>query len=40
MERLAVLPSLWLIALVLASGIVVMAGGLIAAISKTRQLQP
>ena len=40
MERLAVLPSLWLIALAFASGILVMAGGLIAAISKTRQLQP
>ena len=40
MERLAVLPSLWLIALALASGLLVMAGGLIAAISKTRQLQP
>jgi len=39
-ERLAALPAFWLVALSLGSGILVMAGGLLAAISKTRELQP
>ena len=37
--RLTTLPTLWLFVLALGSGILVMAGGVIAAISKTRQLQ-
>jgi anti-sigma factor RsiW len=37
--RLTTLPTLWLFALALGSGILVMAGGVIAAISKTRELQ-
>ena len=39
MARLIVLPSLWLFLLALGSGILVMAGGLIAAMSKTSDLQ-
>jgi anti-sigma factor RsiW len=37
--RLTTLPTLWLFVLALGSGILVMAGGVIAAISKTRELQ-
>ena len=37
--RLATLPTVWLLALALSSGILVMAGGVIAAISKVRELQ-
>ena len=39
MSRLAMIPTLWLFALALASGILVMTGGLIASISKTADLQ-
>ena len=39
MSRLAMIPTLWLFAIALASGILVMTGGLIAAISKTTDLQ-
>ena len=38
--RLTTLPTLWLLVLALGSGILVMAGGAIAAISRTRELQP
>ena len=37
--RLTTLPTLWLLVLALGSGILVMAGGVIAAISRTRELQ-
>jgi hypothetical protein len=37
--RLTTLPILWLFVLALVSGILVMAGGVIAALSKTRELQ-
>jgi hypothetical protein len=37
--RLTTLPTLWLFVLALGSGILVMAGGVIAAISKARELQ-
>jgi hypothetical protein len=37
--RLTTLPTLWLFVLALGSGILVMAGGVIAAIFKTRELQ-
>jgi hypothetical protein len=37
--RLTTLPTLWLFVLALGSGILVMAGGVIAALSKTRELQ-
>jgi hypothetical protein len=37
--RLTTLPTLWLLVVALSSGILVMAGGVIAAISKTRELQ-
>jgi len=37
--RLTALPTLWLLVLAIGSGILVMAGGLIAAISKTREVQ-
>ena len=37
--RLMTLPTLWLFILALGSGILVMAGGIIAAISKARELQ-
>jgi hypothetical protein len=37
--RLTTLPTLWLLILALGSGILVMAGGIIAAICKTRELQ-
>ena len=37
--RLTTLPTLWLLVLALSSGILVMAGGVIAAISKARELQ-
>jgi anti-sigma factor RsiW len=39
MTRLTTLPMLWLFVLALGSGILVMAGGIIAAVSKTRELQ-
>ena len=39
MSRLATIPTLWLFALALGSGILVMTGGLIASISKTANLQ-
>jgi hypothetical protein len=39
MARLTTLPTLWLFALAFGSGIVVMAGGVLAAISKTRESQ-
>lgn len=39
MSRLAAIPTLWLFALALGSGILVMTGGLIASISKTADLQ-
>jgi len=38
-ERLATLPTLWLFALALGSGMLVTAGGLVAAISKSREFQ-
>jgi hypothetical protein len=38
-ERLAMLPMLWLFAVALGCGILVMAGGLIAAISKTGEVE-
>jgi hypothetical protein len=37
--RLMALPPLWLFIMALASGILVMAGGVIAAISKAREVQ-
>jgi hypothetical protein len=37
--RLTALPTLWLLVLAVGSGILVMAGGLIAAISKTSEVQ-
>jgi hypothetical protein len=37
--RLTTLPALWLFVLALGSGILVMAGGVIAAIFQTRELQ-
>jgi hypothetical protein len=37
--RLATLPTLWLFVLALGTGILVMAGGVIAAISKAKELQ-
>jgi hypothetical protein len=40
MSRLTALPITWLLVAALASGILVMAGGLVAAISKPGQLQP
>ena len=39
MARLTMLPTLWLFALAFGSGILVMAGGVIAAISKTSELR-
>ena len=39
MARLATLPTLWLLALAFGIGILAMAGGLVAAVSKTRELQ-
>lgn len=39
MARLTTLPAFWLLALAFCSGILVMAGGLVAAVSKTRELQ-
>jgi hypothetical protein len=39
MARLATLPTLWLLALAFGSGILVMAGGLVAAVSKTGELR-
>ena len=39
MERLTTLPTLWLFALAFGCGIAVMAGGIFAAIFKTRELQ-
>ena len=39
MARLTTLPAFWLFALAFCSGILVMAGGLVAAVSKTRELQ-
>jgi hypothetical protein len=37
--RLTTLPTLWLLALAIASGRLVSAGGMVAAISKSRELQ-
>jgi hypothetical protein len=37
--RLTVLPSLWIFLLALGAGILVMAGGLVAAMSKTSELR-
>jgi hypothetical protein len=37
--QLTALPTLWLLVLAVGSGILVMAGGLIAAISKTKEVQ-
>ena len=37
--RLTVLPALWIFLLALGTGILVMAGGLLAAMSKTNELQ-
>jgi hypothetical protein len=37
--RLMTLPTLWLFVLALGIGVLVMAGGVIAAISKTREVQ-
>ena len=39
MARLTTLPAFWLLALAFGCGILVMAGGLVAAVSKTRELQ-
>src|SRR5712692_4771647 len=39
MTRLTVLPSLWLFLLALGTGILVMTGGVLAAMSKTSELQ-
>ncbi len=39
LTRLTTLPTLWLFVLALGSGILVMAGGVIAAIARTRELQ-
>jgi hypothetical protein len=39
MARLTTLPTLWLFALAFGSGILVMTGGVIAAISKTSESQ-
>jgi hypothetical protein len=39
LERLSILPILWIFALALGTGVVIMALGLVAAISKTRELQ-
>jgi hypothetical protein len=39
MARLTTLPAFWLLALAFGCGILVMAGGLVAAMSKTRELQ-
>jgi hypothetical protein len=38
-ERLATLPTLWLFALALGSGMLVTAAGVVAAISKSHELQ-
>ena len=37
--RLSSLPTLWLLMLAVASGLLVSAGGMVAAISKSRELQ-
>lgn len=37
--QMMMLPTLWILVLALGSGILVMAGGIIAAICKTRELQ-
>jgi hypothetical protein len=39
MTRLTVLPSLWIFLLALGTGIVLTAGGLLAAVSKTSEVQ-
>src|SRR6266513_5033448 len=39
MARLMTLPAFWLLALAFGCGILVMVGGLVAAMSKTRELQ-
>jgi anti-sigma factor RsiW len=39
MARLTELPTLWFFALVLVSGLLLMTGGIIAALSKTSELQ-
>ena len=39
MFRLTTIPTLWVVALALASGMLVMAGGIFAAMSKSNQIQ-
>ena len=39
MARLTALPTLWLLALAFGSGLLFMAGGVVAALSKARELQ-
>jgi len=39
MFRLTTIPTLWVVAFALASGMLVMAGGIFAAMSKTSHLQ-
>jgi hypothetical protein len=39
MFKLTTIPTLWVVAFALASGMLVMAGGIFAAMSKTSQLQ-
>ena len=39
MSRLTALPTLWLLALAAGSGVIVMTGGVVAAMSKIRGLQ-
>src|SRR5436305_12314054 len=40
MFRLTTIPTLWVVAFALASGMLVMAGGIFAAMYKTHQIQP
>jgi hypothetical protein len=40
MFRVATIPTVWIVAFALASGMLVMAGGIVAAMSKTSQIQP
>ncbi len=39
MFKLTTIPTLWLVAFALASGMLVMAGGIVAAMSKTNRIQ-
>jgi hypothetical protein len=39
MFKLTTIPTLWVVAFALASGMLVMAGGIFAAMSKTSQIQ-